>query len=86
MFNQFNLGCDIMEPLRTVIDRKVKVYMPEKFEKEEKKFVLQTLSDEFIIDGKRQNLLNVFRIYVKSVLSAVENNDYSEIKFFRYEL
>lgn len=86
MFNQFNLGCDIMEPFRTIIDRKVKEYMPEKFEKEEKRAILELLSTEFIIDGKRQTLLNVIKIYVKSILSAIESNDISSIRFFSYEL
>ena len=86
MFNQFNLGCDVMEPFRTIIDRKVKEYMPEKFEKEEKRAILELLSTEFIIDGKRQTLLNVIKLYVKSIISAIESNDISSIRFFSYEL
>ena len=86
MFNQFNLGCDIMEPLRPIVDRRVKSCMPVKFEKEEKRSVLELLSEEFIIDGKRQTLLNVIRIYVKSVLCAIQSKDISDIKFFSYEL
>lgn len=82
MFNQFNLGCDIMEPFRPIVDRKVKEIMPQKFEKEEKRLVLELLSDEFTIDGKRQTLLNTIKIYTKSVLSAIENDDPSYIKFY----
>ena len=36
MFNQFNLGSDLMEPFRILVDRKVYEMKPEKFEKEEK--------------------------------------------------
>ena len=86
MFNQFNLGCDIMEPFRVIVDRKVKEYTPEKFDKEEKKLVLELLSDEFVIDGKKQTLLNAIKIYVKSVIAAIEGNDISVIKFYNYEL
>ena len=86
MFNQFNLGCDIMEPFRVIVDRKVKEYMPEKFDKEEKKLILELLSDEFVIDGKKQTLLNAIKIYVKSVIVAIEDNDISVIKFYNYEL
>ena len=86
MFNQFNLGCDIMEPFRTIVDRKVKEIIPEKFEKEEKSIVLRLLSDEFIIDGKRQTLLNAIKIYVKSVICAIESGDTADIKFYKYEL
>ena len=86
IFNQFNLGCDIMEPFRTIIDRAVKKYMPNTFGKEEKQIILELLSKDFIIEGKRQTLLNTFKIYVKSVISAIESNDISIIKFFSYEL
>ena len=86
MFNQFNLGCDIMEPFRTIVDRKVKEIMPVKFEKEEKTIILRLLSDEFIIDGRRQTLLNAIKIYVKSVICAIESGDVADIKFYIYEL
>lgn len=86
MFNQFNLGCDIMEPFRPVIDRKVKEYMPLKFDKEEKRVVLEILNEEFIIDGRRQTLLNAIKIYVRSVIAAIESDDISDIRFFNYEL
>lgn len=86
MFNQFNLGCDIMEPFRTIVDRRVKEFMPQKFEKDEKRLILEVLSNEFIIDGKKQTLLNTIKIYVKSVLSAIENNEPSCIKFYSYDV
>lgn len=44
------------------------------------------LSDEFVIDGRRQTLLNTAKIYVRSVLLAIENEDVSDIRFFDYEL
>lgn len=86
MFNQFNLGSDIMEPFRALVDRKVKENMPVKFEKDEKRMILELLSDEIIVDGKRQILLNAVKIYVRSVLAAVESSDVSNIMFFDYEL
>ena len=39
MFNQFNLGSDLMEPFRILVDRKVYEMKPEKLEKEEKLFL-----------------------------------------------
>lgn len=86
MFNQFNLGCDIMEPFRPIIDRTVKLLSPEKFESEEKKRILKLLSEEFIIDGKKQSLLNTIKIYSKSVFDAIESNDTALIRFYGYEL
>ncbi len=86
MFNQFNLGCDLMEPFRPIIDRKVRLYPPKKFESEEKRAILETLSEEFVVDGRRQTLLNVIKIYTKSVFEAIESGDTSLIKFYKYEL
>lgn len=86
IFNQFNLGCDLMEPFRPIIDCFVKNQNLDKFETEEKHQLLSILSREFIIDGKRQTLLNTIKIYVKSVIEAIEECDPSFIKFYRYEL
>lgn len=86
MFNQFNFGCDLMEPFRPVIDRAVKNFNPIKFDTEEKHFILSLLSMELFVDGKKQNLLNVIKIYAKSVFEAIESGDTADIKFYRYEL
>ena len=40
MFNQFNLGSDLMEPFRPIVDKKVKQMNPIKFEHDEKMQVL----------------------------------------------
>lgn len=86
MFNQFNLGCDMMEPFRPIIDRFVKKLDPDKFEPEEKRKILALLSEEFIIDGRKQTLLNTMKIYSKSVFDAIEQGDASCIRFYKYEL
>ncbi len=86
MFNQFNLSCDLMEPFRPIVDRKVKNYMPQKFESEEKRCILELLSSELVIDGRKNTMLNAIKIYTKSVLDALEENDVAHIKFYRYEL
>lgn len=86
MFNPFNLACDIMEPFRPVIDRAVKNANPVKFETEEKRLVLSLLASELFIDGRKQTLLNVIKIYSKSVFDAIESGDAADIKYYRYEL
>lgn len=85
-FNHFNLSCDLMEPFRAIVDRVVRLDIPQKFESEEKKRLLSLLSEEFIIDNRKQTLLNAIKIYVKSVFEAIETQDTSCIKFYRYEL
>ena len=86
MFNFYNLGCDLMEPFRPIVDRVVKLNDPQKFETEEKRILQAVLSEEFIVDGRTQTLLNAIKIYTKSVFDAIENADTSCLKFYKYEL
>lgn len=86
MFNPFNLGCDIMEPFRPIVDRVVKTVNPQKFDTDEKRQILSLLSTELFIEGKKQTLLNTIKIYSKSVFDAIESGDIADIKFYRYEL
>lgn len=82
MFNQFNLGSDLMEPFRPIVDQYVKKMMPEKFEKEEKHEILTLLEAEVFINGKKEYLNNAFKIYTRSIFDALNNNDVSDIKFY----
>lgn len=86
MFNPFNLGSDLMEPFRPVVDRWVKENMPCKFEHEEKVQLLALLQKEVIIAGRKEILSNAISIYVKSVLDAINDNDPSLMKFYKDEL
>ena len=86
MFNQFNLGSDLMEPFRILVDRKVYEMKPEKFEKEEKLQLVNILNQEVTIDGKRNYVVNAIKIYCKSVFDALEEDDSSLIRFYGIEL
>ena len=86
MFNQFNLGSDIMEPFRVLIDKQVYVLMPDKFEHEEKMFILDVLNKEVKIDGKLNYVNNAIKIYCKSVFDAINEGDVSLIRFYKDEL
>lgn len=86
MFNQFNLGSDLMEPFRPIVDRAVKKLMPEKFEHEEKVEMLKILQSEVMIAGRNEYLTNAIKIYTKSVFDALNDEDISLIKFYQYEL
>ena len=85
MFNQFNLSCDFIEPFRVLVDEKVYLNMPEKFEKEEKIMMLDILNNQVKIDGKIQYVNNAIKIYVNSIFEALEEKDISKIKFLDYE-
>lgn len=86
MFNPFNLGSDLMEPFRPIIDRKVIEMGPEKFEREEKLQLLELLNLQVTIDNRNQYLSNAIGIYCRSVFGAIQDHDVSQIRFWRYEL
>lgn len=86
MFNPFNLGSDLMEPFRILVDRKVYEMEPLKFDREEKLALINLLNQEVFIDGKRNYINNAIKIYCKSVLDALNENDMSLMRFYRNEL
>lgn len=86
MFNQFNLGSDLMEPFRPIVDKRVYQYKFDKFETEEKHMMLGLLQSELEIAGKKEFFLNALKIYVKSVFEAINEKDISLIRFYSNEL
>lgn len=86
MFNPFNLGSDLMEPFRPIVDKKVRDMTPDKFEHNEKVNVLGILSEEIQISGKTEYVSNAIKIYCRSVFDAINERDTSMLQFFSYEL
>lgn len=86
MFNPFNLASDLMEPFRPIVDYKVKQMNPIKFEHDEKMEVLKILQNEVMLNGRTEYVNNAIKIYCKSVFDAINNEDISLLKFYRYEL
>lgn len=84
MFNQFNLGSDLMEPFRIFVDRKVFEMKPEKLEHEEKIELVNLMNLEVMIDGKNNYLSNVIKIYCRSVFDALNDKDISLLKFCQW--
>lgn len=85
MFNPYNLGCDLMEPLRVLVDRRVRKEMPLEFGKEEKHEMWRILEDTVMIERYHQSLLNAIRIYVHSIFEALNDGDRSKVCFFEIE-
>lgn len=82
MFNPFNLGSDLMEPFRPLVDRFVKRMMPEKFEHEEKIIILKLLQYKVFIGGRQELVSNAIKIYCRSVFDALNDSDPAQIKFY----
>lgn len=86
MFNQFNLASDLMEPFRVLVDKEVLEMKLEEFEVDEKRRLVNILNHEVVIDGKVQYVNNAVKIYCKSVFDALNENDSSLIRFYKFEL
>lgn len=88
IYNRFNLGCDLMEPFRPLVDFEVAKSVPLRFEKEEKRRIISLLNKDIVISGKTNTCLNSIKIYTKSVMKALTLEDTSLIEFpeIGYEL
>ena len=78
-FNQFNLSCDLMEPLRTVVDATAFSIPPgdEQF----KKKMANVLNYQAFFNGKKTTLDIAIRQYVYSFIEVMEKNDPSLLCF-----
>ncbi len=84
--NPFNLGSDLMEPFRPIIDWFAYSHSYfTNFEKDEKLQVLNILNSKVKIDKTEQYLNNAIGIYTRSVFNAMIENDASKIVSW-YEL
>lgn len=87
MFNQFNLGSDLMEPFRVLVDRQVCSMKLDEFGHVQKMELVNLLNREVAMEGKHYVVINAIKRYVKSVFDALNDSDISLLTFCtRYEL
>ena len=86
MFNQFNLGSDLMEPFRTLVDRMVYHMDLTEFDQDAKLKLVDILNTKVEMDGRIHHLNNAIRIYCRSVFDALNEEDISLIRFYKNEL
>lgn len=86
MFNQFNLGSDLMEPFRILVDRKVCSMELSEFEHEQKMKLVNLLNEEVIMEGRHCIILNAIKRYVRSVFDALNEADIAQLVFYSNEL
>lgn len=88
IFNSFNLGSDIMEPLRPFVDFVVHDMLInrelEDFTTEEKHKLLSFLNMDVQIEDKKYVLNYAIKLYCKSVFDAINGNDVSLIKWCKF--
>lgn len=82
MFNPFNLGSDLMEPFRPLVDCKVIDMQVKALEHQEKMDIVNILNQEVIINGRSEYVSNAIKIYCKSVFDSLNEVDTSLLKFY----
>lgn len=82
MFNHFNLSCDLMEPFRILVDRRVKGMTFSDFGSEEKHMLVNLLNETVVINQTKQTVLNAIKYYCRSVFDALNEGDLSLIQFY----
>lgn len=81
-FNPFNLSCDLMEPFRILIDQYVLSRLPKELTGKEKHDLWTVFHESVRIDGTNQTVLNAVKLYVHSVLRALDNDAPDNIPFY----
>ena len=82
MFNQYNLGSDLMEPFRPLVDRVVYEALPFEFDQAMRMKLVDVLNTKVKIDGYNHYVLNAIRINVRSVLNAMNQKNTDELRFY----
>ena len=82
-FNPYNLGSDLMEPYRPLVDSIVYEMAPEVFEKEQKHEMIRLMELEVRINGRQELLPNAIKIYSKSIFDVMNNKGEGSICFFK---
>lgn len=83
VFNHFNLSSDLMEPFRVLVDRRVASLKFNEFDKNVRLALVDVLHEEIMIRGSTQTLLNAIGIYVRGVFAAINEEDLTQLEFYR---
>ena len=85
-FNPFNLACDFMEPIRPLIDYIVIKNSWADMNAEAKNEIVSFVNYKVSITSQSQFLTNAVRIYCKSLIDVLAEEEGKEINFINYEL
>lgn len=82
-FNQFNLGCDLMEPFRPIVDRLGFDNVEDDFTKDSKRLLVDMLNQGVSYRGGTYRVASVISLYVRDCLNALcRKLSVSEIESF----
>lgn len=79
-YNYYNLTCDLMEPLRIIIDEFVYHNKKREFNKEYKMDLVNILNHKYKYQNKELFLTDLIKLYVRSVFKCIEKNKIESYK------
>ncbi len=77
-FNPFNLGSDLIEPFRILIDDFVYYNKERKFDKNYKYDLINLLNQKYSYRNKKYFVTDILRMYIKNVFDCL--NDFKNVK------
>lgn len=83
-FNDFNLSCDIIEPFRVIVDEFVFRSKDRVFDSDYKHDLINLLNIQISTDEKNVYLHNAISYYVKSTIDALDNDNLSLLRLFKF--
>ncbi len=83
-YNFFNLGCDLMEPFRVIIDEYVYENRERIFDSDYKRDLVQLLNKNINYCDKNMILTNAINIFVINALRAIDDNRIVEYQAYEY--
>ena len=84
-FNPFNLSCDLMEPMRPIVDEFVHENSPpEVLEKEYKYKLIGLLNRQITYDGRTSFLTDAIDAYVRNVLMALNKGAVDDLILYEF--
>ena len=81
--NQFNLSCDLIEPIRPLVDNTAINF--EINETNYKNIMIELLSKEVFYNNQTIKLDNAIHLYVEDLLFFLKTGNVEKIKFIKYE-
>lgn len=79
-YNYYNLTCDLIEPLRVIIDEFVFYNQERLFDKKYKMDLVNILNHKFDYCGKQLFLSDLIKLYVKNIFNCMEEKNVEKFK------
>lgn len=85
-FNYYNLSSDLMEPFRILVDNIVYMNKDLEFDSAYKMRLVDVLNEKVKINGKISYVSNAIKLYIGSIVEALDEDKIERVKFVDIDL